>query len=116
MKIYLAGPMRGIPHFNFPAFRAGAQLLRGQGHEVFSPAERDNEHHGTDISAGNLTGSEEQAVQAHGFSLRDALAADLEYICQHAEAIALLPGWARSMGVAAELATAKALGLEEIYL
>lgn len=116
MKVYLAGPMRGIPHFNFPAFREGAQRLRGQGHEVFSPAERDNEHHGTDISADNLTGSEKQAEQAHGFSLRDALGADLEFICREADAIALLPGWENSTGVAAELATAKALRLEEIYL
>lgn len=116
MKVYLAGPMRGIPEFNFPAFYAGARRLRAQGHEVFNPAERDNEHHGTDISKGNATGSEAQAVQQHGFNLRDALGADLAYICGHADAIALLPGWENSKGVAAELATARALGLVEIEL
>lgn len=116
MKIYLAGPMRGIPLFNFPAFDAAAAALRKLGHTVFNPAERDNEHHGTDISVGNLTGSEEEAVEKHGFSLREALAADMEFICRHADAIALLPGWQNSKGALAERATATALGLEEIQL
>lgn len=116
MKIYLAGPMRGIPEFNFPAFYAAAAELRAQGHTVFNPAERDNEHHGTDISKGNATGDEKLAAAQHGFSLREALASDLNYICREAEAIALLPGWERSKGVAAERATALALGLEVIEL
>lgn len=116
MKVYLAGPMRGIPHFNFPAFHAGAAELRAHGHEVFNPAERDNERHGTDISADNLTGSEDHAAAAHGFSLREALAADMNFICLHAEAIALLPGWDNSKGALAEMATARALSLMEIYL
>lgn len=116
MKIYLAGPMRGVPNFNFPAFMRAALELRDMGHEVFNPAERDNEHHGTDISADNPTGDEKQATKQHGFSLRDALAADMKFICECADAIALLPGWEKSKGATAERATAIALGLEEIYL
>ncbi|MGB3485339.1 MAG: DUF4406 domain-containing protein [Mycobacterium sp.] len=53
MKIYVAGPMRGIPEFNFPAFHAAAAKLRADGHHVFNPAERDIETHGVDISKGN---------------------------------------------------------------
>jgi hypothetical protein len=116
MKIYLAGPMRGIPEFNFPAFYAAAAGLRAQGHFVFSPAERDNERHGTDISKGNATGDEKVAAEQHGFNLREALYEDMKFICLEADAIALLPGWENSKGANAELATAKALGLEVIEL
>jgi hypothetical protein len=110
-KVYVAGPMRGIPEFNFPAFHAAATALRSIGCTVFNPAERDNETHGTDISKGNATGDEAQATKDHGFNLRDALGDDMAYICKHAEAIALLPGWQNSKGAKAERATADALGL-----
>lgn len=116
MKIYLAGPMRGIPEFNFPAFHAAAKALREQGHEVFNPAEEDNKHHGTDVSAGNVDGCEQQAACQHGLTIRDALGRDMRYICGEAEAIALLPGWEGSSGANAEHATAKALGLKVIKL
>lgn len=116
MKIYLAGSMRGHPEFNFPAFHAAAAKLRAAGHFVFSPAERDNERHGTDISKGNVNGDESLAANQHGFDLRVALGEDLAFICAHAEAIALLPGWENSKGAKAEHATADALGLEIILL
>ena len=116
MKVYLAGPMRGIPEFNFPAFNDAAELLRSKGHEVFSPAEADMERHGVDISSGNTTGCEDTAAKEHGFSLREALGIDLAWICAHAEAIALLPGWENSKGAKAEKATADALGLKIIDL
>ena len=116
MKIYVAGPMRGIPEFNFPAFHSAADKLRTDGHFVFNPAERDNEKHGTDISKGNLSGCEETAAKEHGFNLREALGADLVWICAEADAIALLPGWENSKGAKAEKATAEALGLDVIIL
>ena len=116
MKIYLAGPMSGIAEFNFPAFHAAAANLRQHGHEVFNPAERDNERHGTDISKGNATGDQKLAAEQHGFSLRVALGEDLAWVCANADAIALLPGWEKSPGANAEWATARALKLEFIYL
>lgn len=111
MKIYLAGPMRGIEEFNFPAFFKAAAELRAEGHTVFSPAEKDCERHGTNIGADNPDGDEEYASKQHGFTLRDALRIDLEYICNEADAIALLPGWEHSKGADAEHKTAVALGL-----
>ena len=116
VKIYVGGPMRGIPEFNFPAFNAATEKLRSEGHVVFNPAERDIEAHGVDISKGNETGCEVTAAEQHGFNLREALCDDLTFICLHADAIALLPGWEKSKGATAELATARALGLQEIYL
>lgn len=116
MKIYVAGPMRGIPEFNFPAFNAATAKLREAGHFVFNPAERDNERHGTDISKGNREGDETLAAEMHGFNLREALAEDMDFICRHADAIAMLPGWEGSKGATAERATALALGLEIIKL
>jgi hypothetical protein len=114
MRIYIAGPMRGVPHFNFPAFHATAARLRAEGHVVFNPAERDIERHGTDISSGNEAGCEDLAARQHGFDLRTALGEDLAWICAHADAVALLHGWENSRGATAERATAVALGLEII--
>lgn len=115
MKLYLAGPMRGYPEFNFPAFHEAAKQLRAMGHEVFSPAERDIERHGTDISAGNTRGDEAEATAKHGFDLRVALADDLAWICAHAEGIAMLKGWSGSRGARAEYHTAMALGLATFH-
>lgn len=115
MNIYLAGPMRGYPEFNYPAFAHAAKVLRDHGHSVFSPAERDMErHNGEDISIGT-TGKLEE-IEAKGFNLRDAIFDDLQYIIREAQAIALLPGWEASKGVKCELATAEFLGLEVIFI
>lgn len=115
MKLYLAGPMRGIPHFNFPAFNAAAAVLRAEGHEVFNPAEKDCERHKHDISADNHSGSEQDLDKKFGYPpggfLRMALGEDLAWICAEAEGIVLLPGWESSKGACAEYYTAKALGL-----
>lgn len=112
--IYLAGPMRGIREFNFPAFHAAAATLRAQGHSVFNPAERDEQAHGKGVNAsptGNL-----DDIKHTGFSLREALAADSEFICLHANTIALLPGWENSKGARAERALGEALGHEVIFV
>lgn len=114
MKIYLAGPMRGIPNFNFPAFDYAAKKLRDVGFEVFSPAERDRAAYGESI-ADNPTGDENKVTNP-ACTINDCMSADCEWICKEAHAIALLPGWEKSSGAQAELALAKALGLTQIIL
>lgn len=115
IPIYLAGPMRGLANFNFPAFDYAAEKLRAQGFDVFSPAERDRTIHGKDLE-NNATGNEDEAVSNVGFSLREALGADTDWICKRAKMIALLPGWQKSSGANAELALARALGLTVMEL
>lgn len=115
MNIYVAGPMRGIPEFNFPAFFAAEGRLTNLGHNVFNPARRDNDVHGTDISKGNEEGCEDKAGEEHGFDLREALAADCAWICQHADGIFMLLDWQGSKGATAEKALAHALGLHIFY-
>ncbi len=44
MRIYIAGPMTGLPDLNFPAFHAEAAKLRAAGHEVINPAEINPDH------------------------------------------------------------------------
>lgn len=114
MNLYLAGPMRGIKDFNFPAFHKAADALRLQGHNVFNPAERDEMVHGKDVGKSE-TGDLGEATQK-GFSLREALAADTAWICLQADGIAMLPGWENSKGARAEKALAEALGLGVLYL
>jgi hypothetical protein len=41
---------------------------------------------------------------------------DLEFVCSHAEAVALLPNWTTSKGAIAEKAVAEALDLKVMYL
>jgi hypothetical protein len=111
--IYLAGPMQGLPEFNFPLFHAVAWALRKDGHFVFNPAERDIERHGgVDISKGNRSGSLDAAKSTHGFSLRQALAEDTNFICLEATTVVILPSWEKSNGVQAEQRLAVALKTE----
>jgi Domain of unknown function (DUF4406) len=109
-RIYVAGPMSGLPDFNRPAFNEAAEALRDGGWIVFNPAENDI----------NVFGSTEAADKAfladRTAALRVMLGADLNWICSEADSIAMLPGWEKSLGARAEHATAVALGLEIIYL
>ncbi len=91
MKIYIAGPMSGLPRFNRPAFKYAELELISEGHIVLTPA-----------------------------TLPDGLTQP-QYmdIClamlRCAEAIYLLRGWEKSAGATAEKALAEKLQLEIIY-
>jgi hypothetical protein len=88
--IYISGPMRGIEEFNFPAFHAAAELLRGFGYRVISPAESFGGR--TDLPAS------------------DYLRADVGSLLE-ADMVVLLEGWQNSVGVKVELTVAAAIDL-----
>ena len=115
-KVYLAGPMRGSPQFNYTAFKAGAEFLRAQGFEVFSPAENDIAKFGAASVLSNATGDHAESEAKFGLTIRKALGDDLAWICAEADAVYLLPGWENSKGAKAEKATAEAIGIEVNYI
>lgn len=91
-RIYLAGPMTGLPEFNYPAFHAEAARLRQLGYHVENPAE-------------NAT----PACGSWAGYMRQALAQLVT-----CETIALLPGWLASRGANIERALAVDLGIKII--
>ncbi len=93
MLLQLAGPMTGLPEYNFPAFAAAAAQLRSRGHDVWSPAE------------GSDTNGE------HAYYMRRSLTALMD-----ADALVLLPGWQQSPGSRTEVAVALAFNIPIVPL
>lgn len=91
--IYVAGPMTGLPDFNYPAFNAAAAQLRAMGHTVLNPAENPVPACGT----------------WQGY-MRMALAQLVQCEC-----IVLLPGWAESKGALIERKLAQVLQMEVVH-
>lgn len=103
MRIYLAGPMSGVPEHNFPAFRSAGDELRTLGYDVVSPVEMD-EAEGFDAATAPdvAPGSQEW---------NRFLARDVMVVADPAtEAVVVLPGWERSRGACLEVHVARALG------
>jgi len=100
-SIYLAGPMRGIPRWNFDTFDKAKAIWLSWGWQVVSPADIDRAL-GIDPD-----GPLEQID--HAFSVR-AIKLDIELLAT-VDAIGLLPGWEHSMGSTVELALSQFLGL-----
>lgn len=95
MRLYLSGPMAGIPEFNYPAFAEARERLRKAEYDVYDPSEG-IEPDGSVVNVQRLMkGHISQVVES--------------------EAIVLLPGYARSEGSKVELAAALAIGLP-VYL
>lgn len=107
MKVYLAGPMTGIPQMNFPAFDAAAKDLRARGYEVVSPAELDSPvSRAAALAAtdGDLSSYSRETGETWG----DLLARDVKIIADEGvEGIVVLPGWEKSRGARLETFVAR---------
>lgn len=88
-RAYVAGPMTGLPDFNFPAFHDAAARLRALGFEVLNPAENPAPPCGTWLAYMRMAVA--QVAQA--------------------DAVVLLPGWENSRGAMVEYRLAVGMGL-----
>jgi len=91
MKVYIAGPITGIPDRNRHAFEAAAIYLSRMGYETVSPLEV------------NPPGS--------CSSWNEAMRRDIPHLVS-CDAVYLLPGWEKSRGAQIEQRLAFDLGLE----
>lgn len=101
MRLYLAGPMRGFPKYNFDAFETEAIRLRTAGYEVISPSEI-NIQDGMDYTSEETV---EATVRRDANGLPDEeyyLERDFKAL-ETCEGIALIAGWANSSGVRQEI-------------
>ena len=99
---YLAGPMRGLPRFNFDAFHSAAADLRARGWEILSPVEHDEE-----------AGFDPDTMTEDDFDLQSAMRWDIGSVLI-SDAVILLPGWESSWGVGVEMMVAQAIGIKAL--
>jgi hypothetical protein len=94
-KVYISGPMTGLPEYNYPAFHAAEIALRVHGYEPLSPAR---------IDAGGQ-------VQHWSWYMRRAV-----QMLMDADAVATLPGWQDSRGAVIEVNLALQLNMPVVDL
>lgn len=102
MKLYLSGPMTGLPCYNFPAFFYWEVVLSNRGHKVINPARIDCER-----MLGGWTYSEDQ--------YDEILEEDLRLIRQEAEGVFMLNGWEESEGALMEINEARDKGIPIMF-
>jgi len=103
-SIYIAGPMSGIPEFNFPAFYDAAESWHRIGWKVFNPANKEGET----LSEESRKNGDPIQAQKDGFNFREVFMWDVDKVV-HSDAIYMLRGWENSPGARAEHAVAVAV-------
>jgi hypothetical protein len=98
-RVYLAGKMTGLPLLNYPAFTAAAARIRAKNYFCFSPHENDARY--------NIDPSKPISLEMRKKLILD----DLTFILTDCDEVWVLPHWRGSLGVAAEIATAKSCNI-----
>ncbi len=103
-SIYIAGPMSGLPDFNFPAFYEAATRFEEEGWIVFNPANKEGET----LSEESKVNGDHIKAKEDGFNFRSVYLWDIEKVIT-SDAIYMLPGWENSAGARGEYAVARAM-------
>lgn len=90
MRLYIAGPMTGLPEFNVPAFKAAAVALDDAGHVAVNPAE--------------------VTPQADDLAWADYMRSDITALLT-CDGVATLPNWWLSRGARLEVHIAASLDI-----
>lgn len=110
MKIYLSGPMTGLPENNYPAFHAAARTLRAAGHKVVNPAELHPHTRLRRLCHRTLRALRLVRSQPPAPTWAEYMRTDLRAMLD-CEMIAVLPGWEHSRGARCEVSLAAELGM-----
>jgi hypothetical protein len=107
---YLAGKMRGVPYFNFPAFDTARGDLRSKGWKIFCPAEHDRNRGLDEKKFPNGDFSDQPDFDWKTF-MTNAMGWDLSCILNpETTCVIALPGWETSTGFYYEATVAHATG------
>ena len=93
MKIFVSGPMRGIPYYGFPAFDAAKAAFEAAGFDVVTPADLDR---AIGFDAMDLPETTDWNVEA-GFDVRAAIKRNIDALLD-ADGVVFLEGWGGSLG------------------
>lgn len=109
MRVYLGGPMSGVPQFNLPAFDAAEADLLGRGLDVVPPADL----HDPDVRPLALASPDGDVSKLPKKMTWGAfLANDVRLIADGGiEAIVVLSGWTGSRGARLETFVGRLCGL-----
>jgi hypothetical protein len=96
--VYIAGKMRGIPYYNFPAFDSMRDRLLALGYNVISPADGDRD---AGFDPTGMPPDSDWTAIPEGFDFGDCFDRCVAAV-KRCDVILLMNGWRRSRGARAE--------------
>ena len=113
-SIYIAGPMRSIPYYNFHAFDIARDFLLADGwKKVFSPADMDRAA-GFDALKKEWPKDYNWSVIPEAFEFEKCIGRCIKVV-RMCDAIYMLKGWENSKGAKAERAVAEWCGKKVLF-